>query len=68
MPKFNPWNLPEKAKVLLISALPGPITKPEELFNLFSNYGDVNRVKILRKRGTNGEKRGMHSVKTTFYN
>jgi len=47
-PKYNPWNLPDKARVLLITNLPACISKPMEIFHLFSNYGDVARVKICR--------------------
>jgi len=48
--KFNYWNLPSKAKVLLISNIPQVICQPLLLYNLFSFYGDVDRIKILRKR------------------
>ena len=64
--KFNFWNLPTKARVLLISNVPQvrkclmttlvsisifqAICQPDLLYNLFSFYGDVERVKILRKK------------------
>lgn len=48
--KFNYWNLPTKARVLLISNVPQAICQPDLLYNLFSFYGDVDRVKILRKK------------------
>ena len=37
-------------QVLLISNLPMNISRPDPLFNLFSFYGDVYRVKILRNK------------------
>ena len=37
-PRFNFWNLPANAKVLLVSNMPEAITKPLEVFNLF-RYG-----------------------------
>ena len=48
--KFNVWNLPCKAKVLLVSNIPSDICFPESLYNLFSFYGDVARIKMLRKK------------------
>lgn len=42
--------MPEKAKVLLITNVHPSINNPKEIFNLFSNYGDVARVKICRKK------------------
>ena len=72
-PKFNYWNLPVKARVLLISNVPQvsfstaksgreeyynnlllvqAICMPDLLFNLFSFYGDVERIKILRRKTT----------------
>ncbi len=45
--RFNFWNLPNTAKILLVSNLPCEIAKPRPLFHLFSPYGDVTRVKIL---------------------
>jgi len=49
-PRFNFWNLPANAKVLLVSNMPEAITKPLEVFNLFSVYGDVMRVKVLKEK------------------
>jgi len=49
-PKFRYWNLPAKAKVLLVSNLPKELTAPEALFNLFSFYGEVERIKVMRRR------------------
>ena len=49
---FNYWNLPVKARVLLVSNVPQAIAMPDLLYNLFSFYGDVERVKVLRKAGT----------------
>merc|ERR1719334_1523843 len=46
---FNYWNLPVKARVLLISNVPQAICQPDLLFNLFSFFGDVERIKILRQ-------------------
>jgi len=48
--RFNYWNLPTKARVLLISNVPQAICQPALLYNLFSFYGDVERVKILRRK------------------
>lgn len=48
--KFNYWNLPSKAKVLLISNIPQDICHPDLLYNLFSFYGDVDRIKVLRRK------------------
>jgi len=48
--KFNFWNLPVKARVLLVSNVPQIICQPDLLYNLFSFYGDVERVKILRRK------------------
>lgn len=48
--KFNYWNLPVKAKVLLISNIPQDICHPDLLYNLFSFYGDVDRIKVLRRK------------------
>eukprot|EP00092_Neocalanus_flemingeri_P031323 GFUD01034019.1.p1 GENE.GFUD01034019.1~~GFUD01034019.1.p1 ORF type:complete len:258 (-),score=75.84 GFUD01034019.1:148-921(-) len=48
--KFNYWNLPTKARVLLISNVPQAICQPDLLYNLFSFYGDVERVKVLRNK------------------
>ena len=45
--RFNFWNLPSTAKVLLVSNVPLEIAQPRAIFHLFSFYGDVNRVKIL---------------------
>jgi len=45
--KFNFWNLPKSARILLVSNVPPEIAKPKSLFHLFSFYGDVVRVKIL---------------------
>jgi len=45
--KFNFWNLPKSARILLVSNVPPEIAKPKPLFHLFSFYGDVVRVKIL---------------------
>jgi len=45
--KFNFWNLPKSARILLVSNVPPEIAKPNPLFHLFSFYGDVVRVKIL---------------------
>lgn len=45
--KFNVWNLPVKAKVLLISNINQAIAGPECLYNLCSIYGDVLTVRIL---------------------
>jgi len=50
--KFNFWNLPVKARVLLISNVPQAICQPDLLYNLFSFYGDVERIKILRRKTT----------------
>ena len=50
--RFNFWNLPKTAKVLLISNLPIDISRPRALFHLFSFYGDVARVKILPDKVT----------------
>ena len=49
-PRFNFFNLPDKARVLLVSNIPSDLAKTRELFNIFSIYGDVYRVKILRKK------------------
>jgi len=48
--RFNYWNLPTKARVLLISNVPQAICQPDLLYNLFSFYGDVERVKIIRMK------------------
>ncbi len=48
--RFNFWNLPSKARVLLVSNLSMNVAQPTALFNLFSFYGDVSRVKILRTK------------------
>merc|ERR1711936_449251 len=48
--RFNIWNLPQKAKVLLVSNLPLTIAKPKALFYLFSFYGDIPRIKILPQK------------------
>ncbi len=48
--RFNFWNLPVKARVLLVSNLSMNVAQPQALFNFFSFYGDVCRVKILRAR------------------
>ena len=48
--KFNFWNLPSKARVLIVSQIPLNIAQPRNLFNLFSLFGDVVRVKILRNK------------------
>jgi len=45
--RFNFWNLPSKAKVLLVSNLPSALWKKRCLFNLFGLYGDVLKVKLL---------------------
>merc|ERR550534_3601207 len=45
--KFNFWNLPKSARILLVSNVPPEIAKPNPIFHLFSFYGDVVRVKIL---------------------
>jgi len=50
--QFNYWNLPVKARVLLISNVPQAICQPDLLYNLFSFYGDVERIKILRRKTT----------------
>jgi len=47
--KFNVWNLPDKAKVVLVSNLPQCLCKPDLLFNIFSFYGDVERIKLIRR-------------------
>ena len=52
--RFNFYNLPAKARVLLVSNIPQNIAKPKYLYNLFSVYGDVHRVKILRKKLDSG--------------
>ncbi len=48
--RFNFWNLPVKARVLLVSNLSMNVAQPQALFSFFSFYGDVVRVKILRVR------------------
>ncbi len=48
--RFNFWNLPSKARVLIVSNLSMNVAQPQALFNLFSAYGDVARVKILRNK------------------
>ena len=48
--RFNFWNLPSKAKVLLVSNIPQEIAKPKALFCLFSFYGDIPKIKILPKK------------------
>lgn len=48
--KFNYWNLPVKARVLLISNLPQALQHTDLLYNLFSFYGDVERVKMMTRR------------------
>merc|ERR1719219_3379488 len=45
--RFNFFNLPKAAKILLVSNVPSEIAKPKPLFHLFSFYGDVVKVKIL---------------------
>jgi hypothetical protein len=45
--RFNFFNLPKAAKILLVSNVPSEIAKPKPLFHLFSFYGDVTKVKIL---------------------
>jgi len=45
--KFNVWNLPSKARVLLISNINKEIAGPDCLYNLCSIYGDVARVRIF---------------------
>jgi len=45
--RFNFFNLPKAAKILLVSNVPAEIAKPKPLFHLFSFYGDVTKVKIL---------------------
>ena len=64
--RFNVWNLPVKAKVLLASNLPQVINKitkrnyyrryilqvvcqPDLLYNIFSFYGDIERIKLIRR-------------------
>jgi len=47
--RFNYWNLPVKAKVLLISNVPQAVCQPDMLYNIFSFYGDIERVKIIRR-------------------
>ncbi len=47
-PKFNFWNLPKAAKVLIVSNVPLEVATPRALFHIFSFYGDVYRVKILK--------------------
>ena len=47
-PKFNFWNLPAAAKVLIVSNVPLEVATPRALFHIFSFYGDVYRVKILK--------------------
>merc|ERR1712048_243325 len=48
--KFNYWNLPVKAKTVLLSNVPQEITHTDLLYNLFSFYGDVEKIKLLRNR------------------
>ncbi len=48
--RFNVWNLPSNARVLLVSNVPAALAKPNALFNLFGFYGNVARVKILRRQ------------------
>ena len=48
--KFNFWNLPSKARVLLVSNIPLEIAKPKPLFYLFSMYGDIPKIKILPRK------------------
>ena len=47
--KFNIWNLPDKARVLLVSNLPDCICQPDLLYNIFSFYGDVERIRLIRR-------------------
>ena len=49
-PRFNFFDLPSKAKVLLISNIPEGLADPPALFALLSVYGYVTRIKMLRKR------------------
>jgi len=49
-PRFRYWNLPAKARVLLVSNVPQALNSPELLYNLFSFYGDVVRIKIIRRK------------------
>ena len=48
-PKFNVWNMPAKAKVLLVSNLPACLCQPDLLYNIFSFYGDVERIRLIRR-------------------
>ncbi|XP_023337757.1 polypyrimidine tract-binding protein 2 [Eurytemora carolleeae] len=48
--QFTYWNLPVKARVLLVSNLPEELNTPERIFSLFSLYGDVDRVKVIRRK------------------
>lgn len=47
--RFNFWNLPVKAKVILVSNLPQDVCQPDLLYNIFSFYGDVERIKLIRR-------------------
>jgi len=47
-PKWNFWNLPAKAKVLLVSNLHSKLVNHLAMFNLFGHYGDVLKVKLFR--------------------
>jgi len=47
--KFNYWNLPIKARVLLVSNIPQAVCQPDLLYNIFSFYGDVERIKIIKR-------------------
>jgi len=50
--KFNYWNLSANARVLLVSNVPKELNQTTFLFHLFSLYGDVERVKIPRRKTT----------------
>jgi len=47
-PRWNFWNLPVKAKVLLVSNLNTKLVNHLAIFNLFGHYGDVLKVKLFR--------------------
>ena len=66
--RFNVWNLPVKAKVLLVSNVPQVneclacslnvgfcyqvVCQPDLLYNIFSFYGDIERIKIIRRNNS----------------
>ena len=47
--RFNFWNLPSSAKVLLVSGVSDRMYKPDRIFNLFGCYGNVKKVRLLPK-------------------